>query len=232
MIMLASGHRTELVAVTLSVVVHALAAGAILLRSDYDRVQATRTAPEHRLEIRLEQRAAQRVSASQVSRQPAEMVPQEPVKVLQRPAAISRQAEPESPHPRTDAPQERRSQRPVERQQRVASSPSHATQISTTKQAEAEPSEIDYLSRLQAHIESYKYYPRSARKQGIQGAVGVRFELHEGGRISPAKCSGGHRLLRHAAERAIQDSLPLPAPPEKMRLPLDIHFEMHYTLRH
>ena len=118
----------------------------------------------------------------------------------------------------------------IERQKHVASSPVKAMEESVSKQA-VESLRIDYFSRLQAHIEACKYYPRAARKQGIEGRVEVSFQLLKNGDVKDIQSSGAHRLLKYAATRAIKEALPLPKPPASLEMPANIRFSMHYDLK-
>ena len=88
-----------------------------------------------------------------------------------------------------------------------------------------------YLARLLAHIDSHKFYPRSARRRGQEGDVHVTFYLLQDGGIRALDISGGSRQLREAAERAVQDSLPLPLPPASIKLHEQVSFSMQFRLK-
>jgi protein TonB len=88
-----------------------------------------------------------------------------------------------------------------------------------------------YLARLLAHIDSHKFYPRSARRRGQEGDVHVTFYLLQDGGIRTLDISGGSRQLREAAERAVQDSLPLPLPPASIKLHEQVSFSMQFRLK-
>lgn len=87
-----------------------------------------------------------------------------------------------------------------------------------------------YLSTLLAHIEAHKYYPRSARKKGIQGHVKVSFSLSPSGNISAINVKGGSAILQRAAFKAVNASLPLPKPPESIEEVLPIEYRMAFLL--
>jgi protein TonB len=87
-----------------------------------------------------------------------------------------------------------------------------------------------YLLQLLAHIDSHKFYPRSARRRGMEGEIQVVFYLHRDGSISSLQIKGGSRVLRKAAKQAVQQSLALPPPPESMHLQEQIRFGMVYRL--
>jgi protein TonB len=101
-------------------------------------------------------------------------------------------------------------------------------QPETTAAAAAQES---YLARLLAHIDSHKFYPRSARRRGQEGDVHVAFYLLQDGGIRALEISGDNRQLREAAERAVQAALPLPQPPASINLHEQVSFSMQFRLK-
>jgi len=87
-----------------------------------------------------------------------------------------------------------------------------------------------YLLRLLAHIDRHKFYPRSARRRGMEGEVQVAFYLLRDGSITDLQVKGGSKVLRNAAKQAVQQALSLPPPPESMPLQEQIRFGMLYRL--
>ena len=88
-----------------------------------------------------------------------------------------------------------------------------------------------YLAKLLAHIESYKYYPRLARKRGIEGGIHVSFLLSPTGAVSVIKIKNGPKILRQAARKAIDAALPLPKPPEPLIKALLVEYRMTFVLQ-
>jgi len=87
-----------------------------------------------------------------------------------------------------------------------------------------------YLHKLLSHIESHKFYPRAARRRSIEGNVKVSFVLCEDGHYEKLTIDGVHTALVKAARQALEDSRPLPAPPEDIGVPEKIEFAMVYSL--
>jgi protein TonB len=87
-----------------------------------------------------------------------------------------------------------------------------------------------YLARLLAHIDSHKFYPRSARRRGEKGEVRVSFYLLSDGAIRDLQITGGSKTLRLAARQAIQNALALPPPPASLELQAPVSFGMVYRL--
>jgi protein TonB len=89
-----------------------------------------------------------------------------------------------------------------------------------------------YLHKLVAHIESFKYYPRAARKRSLEGDVNVSFMLLDDGYYVQLKLDGEHSLLVKATRSAMESAAPLPSPPEGIILPRRFEFTMSYSLTH
>jgi protein TonB len=87
-----------------------------------------------------------------------------------------------------------------------------------------------YLLRMLAHIDSHKFYPRKARRRGMEGEIKIAFYLRKDGSIRDLQITGGSRVLRRAAKQAVQKALSLPPPPESMHLQEQIRFGMVYRL--
>jgi len=116
-------------------------------------------------------------------------------------------------------------------QELIQSKPQSQGQLSEKKLAiRTKKSEV-YMQQLLAHIESRKYYPRSARSRGVEGNVLVSFELLADGSIKSLQVSGGRSVLQNATKQAIQNSIPLPIPPLELTMPRKIEFSIQYLLQ-
>jgi len=87
-----------------------------------------------------------------------------------------------------------------------------------------------YLSKILTIIEGNKYYPRIARRRGLEGNILVSFLLKEDGYINGLDTSGGPLLLRRAAKTAVKKSLPLPTTPSDIEYPMHISYAMQFKL--
>lgn len=119
---------------------------------------------------------------------------------------------------------------PVEEQVAASAYPEAPIEKPALTQVVLENERESYLLQLLAHIDSHKFYPRSARRRGMEGEIQVTFYLLRDGSISGLQIKGGSKLLRKAAKQAVQQSLSLPPPPESMRLQEQIRFGMVYRL--
>ncbi len=87
-----------------------------------------------------------------------------------------------------------------------------------------------YLSKILTIIEGNKYYPRIARRRGLEGNIHVSFMLKDDGYINGLDTSGGPLLLRRAAKTAVKKSLPLPTTPTEIKYPMHISYAMQFKL--
>lgn len=89
-----------------------------------------------------------------------------------------------------------------------------------------------YLHKLLSHIESFKFYPRAARRRSLEGNVKISFILSDDGYCEQLTFDGGHTALVKAARQALESAMPLPVPPKDIDLSRQIEFAMVYSLTH
>lgn len=87
-----------------------------------------------------------------------------------------------------------------------------------------------YLATVIAHIERHKWYPKAARRRGIQGHVEVEFMLLPDGTIRAAAVDNGPELLLDAARKTLERAAPLPQPPPDIHCPIKCSFRMQFAL--
>jgi TonB family protein len=75
-------------------------------------------------------------------------------------------------------------------------------------------SEEEYFATLSRILNSFLFYPQEARKQKIEGKVGVKFIINQMGRVKKAEIlqSSGNPLLDKAALLTLQKAQPYPSP--------------------
>ena len=233
-------NRVQMIALLFSIAVHVSGAGVVLLYLT-DTRKASHTAPVDVRQLTIELIQAESKVEPEPIRKPEPLKKTETAtKTVSKPViktVATAKSIPKIPikHKTEKKPQSKSSTKPVreniQRQKNIASSSVKASENTLAKVPLAEPQNTDYFSLLQARIESRKYYPRSARKQGIEGSVDVSFRLFKDGEVRDITTTGAHRLLNNAASQAIKKSLPFPAAPDSIVLPKTIHFSMHYDLK-
>jgi protein TonB len=161
--------------------------------------------------------------------------PQEPVAKPEPPPKPKPKPKPKPEPKPLPKPKPKPVQQPVHR-------PPEPEQVAKTPAAESAPpppptasrENVDlrneYLSRVLAKIEKNKFYPTIARRRNLQGMIRVRFRLGCDGKVEALEIEGKHSLLRKAASKAIQASLPLPKIPQEIECPMLIDYAMAYQL--
>ncbi len=124
-----------------------------------------------------------------------------------------------------------------------AAAPSATEKTQVKKQLKASPiiSEADkrlieqtrknYYALLMRHIEAHKHYPQVARRRKIEGKILVSFTLFGDGSIKALTINGKKSILKKATGNALNDALPMPAPPKEMNIPMTVKFNMNYFLK-
>ena len=87
-----------------------------------------------------------------------------------------------------------------------------------------------YLTEVMAHIEQHKWYPKAARRRGIEGEVHISFKLLPDGSTYQLVVEDGPTLLLAAARKAVEKAMPMPTPPAMIDCPLECEFRMRFNL--
>lgn len=87
-----------------------------------------------------------------------------------------------------------------------------------------------YLTEVMAHIEQHKWYPKAARRRGIEGEVHVSFKLLPDGSTHQLVVEDGPDILLAAARKAVEKAMPMPLPPATIACPLECEFRMRFNL--
>lgn len=87
-----------------------------------------------------------------------------------------------------------------------------------------------YLATVIAHIERHKWYPKAARRRGIQGHVEVVFMLLPDGSTRATLVENGPEILLRAARKTMERAAPLPPPPPDIHCPIKCSFRMQFAL--
>lgn len=115
----------------------------------------------------------------------------------------------------------------------AASLPAARTgQLKAKHSSALEAEKQNYLGLVAEHINSYKYYPRSAIRRGTEGQVEVSFDLQPDGSIENLHTRGEHSVLLSASQRSIEQALPMPQRSENLLAlgAIHIEFSMKYFL--
>ncbi|VAX17518.1 hypothetical protein MNBD_NITROSPINAE01-1247 [hydrothermal vent metagenome] len=113
--------------------------------------------------------------------------------------------------------------------------------IATAKSTIEEPPPVDagqvrrerdkYLSTILSCIEKEKFYPRSARRRGIQANVDVSFTVLSDGNVENIHIGNSHAILKRAAKEALLNASPLPRPPKSILGAMNVEYKMQFALK-
>jgi len=119
----------------------------------------------------------------------------------------------------------------VEPKRQVAAVPQSAgEQVINPTDGILERKRQQYLHELMKHIESFKYYPRAARRRAIEGNVTISLVLSGDGFYEQLELDGSPSILVKATETTLDSATPLPLPEDGVKLPKQIEFTMMYSL--
>ena len=95
---------------------------------------------------------------------------------------------------------------------------STALDVSGTSDVDTNAARGLFTGKVRQRIADAKYYPRTARRRGIEGQPVVAFTLDKGGRLMKAGLAktSGYRLLDQAALEAVQQAAPYPEIPAEL----------------
>lgn len=138
---------------------------------------------------------------------------------------VEPEPEPEPETKPTPRPKPKPKPKPKKKKQRKAQMAQKEIKSGSPKKRHA------YLSSLIRKIERNKFYPRSARRRNLQGKIRVSVNVRCNGSISGLRVSGGHKLLKDAAAKAVRKAAPFQRPPSGVGCPLPISYSMKFKVQ-
>lgn len=122
----------------------------------------------------------------------------------------------------------------------VAEKPQPARSVAATAAQTEQAPQLDdgmienktkaYLASVIAHIEQHKWYPKAARRRGIEGDIEVTFLLLPDGSANAVEVTSGPEVLLEAARKTMARATPLPPPPPDIHCPIRCSFRMQFAL--
>lgn len=142
---------------------------------------------------------------------------------------------PEPKQETTTKPARKKMTKPVKEEVKQVSQPVAAPSVAADAAPQLNEGVIKreterYLTEVMAHIEKHKWYPKAARRRGIEGMVKVSFVLGGDGTARQLVVTEGPTLLMAAARKAVEKATPMPAPPVSVDCPLECEFRMRFSL--
>lgn len=184
------------------------------------------TPPEH---VKPKPKPKPKLKPKQKHKQKPKARPR-PVKKKPRPRPVKKSVFKPRPEPVPELEETHESDVPVQ----AATTPTAVSSTQAIDEGLIVRDRQRYLAQIMARIEKHKWYPPAARRRGLEGNMRIRLFLSSDGSIRSIVVEGGHRLLRFATRRAVEEASPLPEPPLSIRETPDLlafRFSMRYHLR-
>ncbi|MBA1420292.1 MAG: energy transducer TonB [Epsilonproteobacteria bacterium] len=87
-----------------------------------------------------------------------------------------------------------------------------------------------FWNALRRKIDNHKFYPRIAKKRGMEGTVKVKFTILANGRVGNITVKGP-KIFHHSAKNAVKSAFPINARKVPISLPTSINITLRYQMR-
>ena len=106
-----------------------------------------------------------------------------------------------------------------------------SSQQASSKQSKSTKAERNkFWTKLRVKIDRNKFYPRIAKKRGMQGSVKVKFTILANGNVGHISVSGP-KVFYNSARNAVKKAFPINAKKSPISLPTSINLTLRYQLR-
>ncbi len=104
-------------------------------------------------------------------------------------------------------------------------------QQASFRQSKSTPAQRNkFWSALRTKIDRHKFYPRMAKKRGMEGLVKVRFTILSSGKEGSISVTGD-KIFYNSARNAVKSAFPIDASKSPVGLPTSINLTLHYQIR-
>jgi len=87
-----------------------------------------------------------------------------------------------------------------------------------------------FWNALRKKIDNHKFYPRIAKKRGMEGTVKVRFTILANGGVGSITVKGP-KIFHRSAKNAVKSAFPISVQKAPISLPTSINITLHYQMR-
>ncbi len=87
-----------------------------------------------------------------------------------------------------------------------------------------------FWTTLRAKIDRNKFYPRIAKKRGMEGSVKVKFTILSNGHVGHISVSGP-KVFHNSAKNAVKRAFPIDVKRSPIALPTSVNLPLNYQLR-
>jgi len=87
-----------------------------------------------------------------------------------------------------------------------------------------------FWNALRRKIDSHKFYPRIAKKRGMEGVIKVKFTILANGKVGGISVNGP-KIFHNSAKNAVKSAFPISVKNTPVSLPTSINITLHYQMR-
>ena len=104
-------------------------------------------------------------------------------------------------------------------------------QQASSRQSKSTPAQRNkFWSALRTKIDRHKFYPRIAKKRGMEGMVKVKFTILANGKVGNIIVKGS-KIFHNSAKNAVKSAFPISVKKAPITLPTSINITLHYQIR-
>ena len=104
-------------------------------------------------------------------------------------------------------------------------------QQASSKQSKSTKAERNkFWTKLRVKIDRNKFYPRIAKKRGMEGSVKVKFTILANGNVGHISVSGP-KVFHKSARNAVKKAFPIDAKKSPISLPTSVNVPLNYQIR-
>jgi protein TonB len=103
-------------------------------------------------------------------------------------------------------------------------------QVSKQQNHSSKAEKNKFWNTLRQKIDSHKFYPRIAKKRGMEGTVKVKFTILSNGDVGHISVQGP-KVFHNSAKNAVTSTFPISVKNAPVSLPERINITLHYQIR-
>jgi len=103
-------------------------------------------------------------------------------------------------------------------------------QASTQQNHSSKAEKNKYWNALRRKIDQHKFYPRIAKKRGMEGVVKVKFTILSNGKVGNISVNGP-KIFHNSAKNAVKNTFPISVKKVPVSLPTSINITLRYQMR-
>ncbi len=105
-------------------------------------------------------------------------------------------------------------------QRQVSKQQNHSSQVERNK----------FWNALRKKIDQHKFYPRIAKRRGMEGVAKVTFTILANGNVGSITVKGP-KVFHNSAKNAVKNAFPISVKKAPIALPTSINITLHYQIR-